>query len=106
MTATWDEASACPADETPGKVMRRQPQQGGGQLVTLTCNQTRCPYHTDGWVVQVRPDNTIPDKIDPRTREKQFTPLQFNSMRREATLAALAEQARSEQRPGYEVPRV
>ena len=102
MSTTWEEASACPADGSPGKVANRKAQPGGGQLVTLTCNQTRCQYHADGWIVQVRPDNTIPDKIDPRTRERLPAPSMSNT-RRDEVLAALERQSVKETRPGSEV---
>lgn len=104
MSTSWDEASSCPNDGSPGKVEHRRPQPGGGQLVTLTCNQTRCQYHKDGWVVQIRPDNTIPDKIDPRTREKAAPAYHFSNTRRDNILAALEQQTRAEQKPGTEVP--
>lgn len=71
--------------------------------MTLVCNQTRCPYHEDGWVVQIRPDNTIPDRIDTRTREKEYTPLYAFNERRSALLGNLQEQLEREQRPGAEV---
>lgn len=103
LSSTWEEASSCPEDGTPGKVQNRRPAPGGGQTVTLICNMTRCPYHSDGWVVSIRPDNTIPDKIDPRTRDKEFTPLQFSNTRRDNVLAALGQQLTNEQKPGAEV---
>jgi len=84
-------------------VESRKPAPGGGQLVTLLCNQTRCQYAADGWIVSIRPDNTIPDKIDPRTRERQFGDMHFSSARRDAIMAALERQTVNEQKPGAEV---
>ena len=103
MSTSWEEASACPSDGSPGKVEHRKPAAGGGQVVTLTCNQTRCPYNVDGWVVSIRPDNTIPDKIDPRTREREYAPLFAAKERRSMILENLQEQMLREQQPGAEV---
>jgi len=104
MSTTWEEASACPDDGTPGKVASRKPVPGGGQVVTVTCNQTRCQYHRDGWLVSIRPDNTIPDKIDPRTRENVMPALITTNTRRDQILAELEAQTRNEQKPGFEIP--
>ena len=103
MSTTWEEASQCPNDGTPGRVASRKGVPGGGQLVTLMCNQTRCQYHTDGWIVSVRPDNTIPDRIDPRTRERQFPDFNFSNTRRDQVLEALGQQTVNEQKSGTEV---
>lgn len=103
MSTTWEEASACPDDGSPGKVAGRKAIPGGGQSVTLTCNLTRCQYHEDGWVVSIRPDNTIPDKIDPRTREKVAPTIFMTNTRRDEAIAALERQVAKEMGPGGEV---
>lgn len=102
MSTSWDEASKCPADGSTGRVVNRR-REGRSQLVTLACTNTRCAYHEDGWVVQIRPDNTIPDPIDPNTREKRFAPTSMAHARRRMVLDALEEQIASETSPGGEV---
>jgi len=104
VSTSWDEASRCPRDgQYQGKVVKRAPQREGGQLITLECPETNCEYHTSGWIVQTRADGSIPDKIDPRTRERRFAPTPMAHARRRAVLDALEEQVASEQRAGSEV---
>jgi hypothetical protein len=103
MVATWDEASRCPRDGFTGKVMSRKGLGGGGQLVSLVCPGDNCEYHEQGWVVQVRPDNTIPDVTPVEQREKHYAPTSMSNQRRRMVLDALEEQAASEMRPGTEV---
>jgi hypothetical protein len=107
MSTTWEEASACPADGTTGKIVGEvQVKRTGpfdppqGKLVTLECQQTRCSYHVMGWTVQVRPDGTVPDKVV--NREKQFPKAQLTEARKQM-LRDLAAQVAEEQKPGVEV---
>lgn len=99
MSTTWEEASSCPRDGAfTGQVVKRKATQEG-QLVTLICPEDNCSYHVDGWVVLIRHDGSIPDKIDPRTREKQFAPLNLRPERQEQVLADLERQIAQETRP-------
>jgi hypothetical protein len=104
MTTSWDEASRCPrGDGFTGKVESRKALPSGGQMVTLVCPGDNCEYHEMGWVVQIRPDNTIPDKLDVNTRERSFAPTAVSHQRRAQVMRALEEQAASEMKPGTEV---
>jgi hypothetical protein len=104
MATTWDEASKCPRDgQFTGKVIQRRNLREGGQLITLECPEDNCEYSTTGWVVQTRPDGSIPDPIDPNTRDKNYAPTSMSHQRRRMVLDALEEQAAAEQRPGTEV---
>jgi hypothetical protein len=106
MTTSWADASLCPRDQAfTGKVTNRKRLPEGGQLVTLVCPENRCEYHEIGWAVQVRPDGTIPDKIDVNTREKNFVRSPMAATRAQAVRDALAEQALNEQQAGFEVQR-
>jgi hypothetical protein len=103
MSSTWEEASKCPRDGAyTGKVInrRRIPE---GQLVTLECPEDNCPYHTDGWIVQLRPDGSIPDPTPAEQREKRFAPTSSSSTRKRLVLDALEEQIALEQKAGGEV---
>lgn len=106
VSTSWEEASSCPNDGTTGKVVSRRTVGREGQLVSLECLQTRCEFHTEGWIVQIRADNTIPDKLDIKTRERQFAPTAMSATRRRAVLDALEEQVSREVKPGAEVPNV
>jgi hypothetical protein len=55
-----------------------------------------------GWVVQIRPDNTIPDKQEVVERPKQFVNT-LSATRKQEIRDALAQQVINEQKPGYEV---
>jgi hypothetical protein len=102
MSTSWDEASQCPDDQFTGKVINRKPIRGQGTLVTLECPNERCQYHETGWVVQVRPDNTIPDKLDLSTREKQYRNTMTEAAKQQVR-DALAQQVLDEMKPGSEV---
>jgi hypothetical protein len=56
-----------------------------------------------GWVVQILPDNTIPDPIDPTTREKQYSFTTNDKIRRRKVLAGLEEQVQRELKAGTEI---
>ena len=104
MSTTWEEASRCPRDgQYQGKVVNRKTIHGGGQLLTLQCPEDNCSFHEDGWIVQTRPDGTIPDKMDPRDRDKRFYKTSMSSARKQMVTDALARQVELEQRPGSEV---
>jgi hypothetical protein len=103
MPTTWDEANRCPEDQYTGIVQSRKSYKGGGQIVTLTCPQTRCQYYEDPWIVQVRPDNTVPDRIDPNERRKANPRPKINQAAAQQARDILAQQVLAEQRPGYEV---
>jgi hypothetical protein len=105
VSTTWDEASKCPEDESTGKVVSRKQQGRAGQLVTLECQLTRCQYHDMGWVILVRPDGTIPDKVEPSQREKTDFDAVLYRQRRARYIEALERQASEETKPGAEVAR-
>ena len=99
MSTTWDEASKCPRDGAyTGIVKTRKTIPGQGQLVELQCPEDHCPFHETGWIVQVRPDGTIPDKAE--VREKQFPKTSSSETRRRAALDLLEEQVQRELRQG------
>jgi hypothetical protein len=102
MTATWDEASRCPRHQLTGKEESRRPMKGGvqgGELITLTCPQDECEYKDVGWIVQVRPDGTIPDAAT--THDKSFDPLPgWRQERGRDTIQNLREEIELSQRPG------
>jgi hypothetical protein len=106
VSTSWDEASACPNDGLTGKVVFRKPiphVEGGGQMITLTCPNERCEYSTAGWIVQTRSDGSIPDKVDPTTRDKNFSKSRMSQTQEQQVRDLLALQAEAETRPGYEI---
>jgi hypothetical protein len=55
-----------------------------------------------GWIVQIRPDNTIPDKQEVTNRPKQFRNTMSEAAKQQVR-DALAQQVVNEQKPGYEI---
>jgi hypothetical protein len=111
VSTSWDEAAKCPEDGSTGKVTgeRALPRsEGGGKLVTLACLLNRCTYSEEsgmGWAVQVRADNTIPDKVDPATREKYLPKASMPESRKQVIRDALAQQVEDEMKAGTEIRR-
>lgn len=107
MTTSWDEASKCPRDGAyTGQVVMRKALKGGqGQLLTLICPETNCPYNKDGWIVQLMPDGTIPNPTPPEQRERIIPKMHFSRERQSRVLDELAAQAEQETRAGAEVRR-
>lgn len=103
MTSSWEDASRCPADQSPGKEQGKRPFNGG-QLITLTCQNTRCEYNDTGWVVQIRPDGTIPE---PTTERDKFFPklAGWQKERARDRIQNLEDQLKHEMLPGGEIRR-
>lgn len=72
--STFEEAKRCPTCTEPGDVESRKPFRGTerylGTLWVFICKNERCPRYERTWVVQVRPDGTIPEPT--LHREKNF----------------------------------
>ena len=69
MTTSWEDARRCPECEEAGQELSRKPgtqSMRGSSIVTLECPKE----HT--WIVQIRPDGTIPDPVKPEDREHYF----------------------------------
>lgn len=67
--STLDAARRCPRCEQPGVEEKRTPQSKGGMTITYGCKNDRCRwFNQPGWVVDVRPDGTIPDPNRHRTK--------------------------------------
>jgi len=106
MASSWEDARRCPSDESPGEIVGRRPasrESGaapGSQLVTLQCKNTRCAYHETPWVVQINPDNTIPDPI---TDREKFFPKLPGGQRARDVVDMLTRQVERETKPGGEI---
>jgi hypothetical protein len=102
MSTTWDEASRCPRHELTGIEQSSKPMKGGvqgGQLITLTCPQEECEYYDVGWIVQIRPDGTIPDAAT--SHDKSFEAMPgWRAERGRDIVQNLQEELRLSQRPG------
>jgi hypothetical protein len=104
VSATWEDASKCPRDgQFTGKVVSRKSLGRDGQLVTLECPEDNCPYHANGWIVQLRADGSIPDPVAAESRERRFLPTPSSSTRKRIVMDALEEQVALEQSKGGEV---
>jgi hypothetical protein len=59
---TFEEASECPKCHHPGKQVGAKPAgQGRGTLITLMCMTAVCPWFETTYVVQRKPDGTVPE---------------------------------------------
>jgi hypothetical protein len=71
---TLEEARRCPTCTEPGDIESRKPFTGAerylGTLWVFVCKNQRCKRYDRTWVVQVRPDGTIPEAT--LHREKNF----------------------------------
>jgi len=69
---TFDEARRCPSCAELGQPAGIRPTENRrqGKLHIFKCQNERCEKFDRDWVVQVRPDGTIPDPI--LNREKSF----------------------------------
>jgi hypothetical protein len=82
---------------------KRGTSLAGSKIVTLECVETVCPIGT--WIVQIRPDGTIPE---PTTdRDKQYAPLENWQLDRGKTMVEniLERQLEAEQKRGAEITR-
>lgn len=69
---TFDEARRCPECNELGQPagVRAMENRRQGQLHVFKCQNERCKKHDRDWIVQVRPDGTIPEPTT--NREKNF----------------------------------
>lgn len=71
--ATLEEATRCPKCDEPGAKTETRPADRGGKIYTYECRNERCRWFGDGgWIVQVNPDGTIPER---KKGPKEFSPL-------------------------------
>lgn len=70
--ATFEEAQKCPKCSTPGEISaERSLPRSKDKLVTLICKNSTCKWFNTTYVVQRRPDGSVPDP-DTRPRVKDF----------------------------------
>jgi endogenous inhibitor of DNA gyrase (YacG/DUF329 family) len=96
--ATVEEAMKCPKCGNTGVELHRThirpkrgplgiPETSGGTLRTIQCQTKLCRWYEQTYVIQVRPDNTVPDP-DLRPRQKQYPPMATNEQAKNMTEAA------------------
>jgi hypothetical protein len=104
MSTTWDDASKCPSGDGYAGVIESRKSFEGGQIVSLQCPATRCEFNVAGWIVQIRPDNTIPDRVTANERRASNGPrAKINQAAAQRARDMLAQQVLEEQKPGKEV---
>jgi len=68
---TLEETQRCTTCLFPGKVvqtMRPPHLPRGAKVLVVACDNNRCKFHEERWLVQVNPDGTIPEyKKGPKT---------------------------------------
>jgi hypothetical protein len=103
VSSSWTEASKCPADGAQGVKSGESRGNDGSRLITVICPENRCHYHEMGWIVQIRRDGSIPDPIDPKTREKNYPAVQADIQRSRRIRDNLERQLGVETKPGGEI---
>jgi hypothetical protein len=70
----YEQATRCPKCDQPGKLASTNTVPGhlGTQVESWTCVNEACSWFTTGWIVQINPDGTIPDRT---AGPKQYAPL-------------------------------
>lgn len=77
---TLEEARRCPKCEDPGAdagAMAVPPGPGvtrGAKLLKFTCDNIRCKWYGEIWMVQVNPDGTIPPPTTTRRNSLRALP--------------------------------
>jgi hypothetical protein len=71
---TFEEAKRCPKCQVPGMEVREQKlAENKGKVHFIECINPVCKWFQTSWMVQVRPDGTIPDMTkDTDTGERSF----------------------------------
>lgn len=97
---TLEEAGRCPKCKEPGRHEGdRQLESARAKLKVFRCENARCKWHGETWIVQVNANGTIPPAT--LTRPKQFKPLEDDGGR---TLRAVEKQLGLETGGGGELP--
>lgn len=76
MDTTFEEAKRCPKCEQPGQETGRISVKDtsvlpGTKVATIRCDNSRCKWQGESWIVQVNPDGTIPP-AKTTGREKRY----------------------------------
>ncbi len=74
--ATLEEAKICPRCSEPGRLSHEHKFRSGKKVITFMCDNERCRWYSTGWLVQVNPDGTIPERV---AGAKQFEKLDRNA---------------------------
>jgi hypothetical protein len=116
---TYEEAKRCPKCKQPGRLKSVEnplvsPEdrtrfgiQRGAKVETYVCINERCRWFETGWVVQLNPDGSIPDRTQALAKDKQYPALPgwaakpaetvINDLRRMAQEEEEAQMRRTEQ---------
>jgi hypothetical protein len=70
--STYEKATRCPKCTLPGILTKTHAGVGGAKVESWTCDNERCKWYTTGWIIQINPDGSIPER---RPGPKQFEPL-------------------------------
>lgn len=100
-TASWEEASRCPKCDNQGvKVAEIRLDRHQGKSITLECQHELCRWYKQRWIVQVKPDGSIPVRNNQRG-ESAFPKLRESSELAQQARDALAQLGNAaEVRPG------
>ena len=76
----------------------------GSKIITLQCQNIRCEFFEQEWIVQILPDGTIPDPV--KERDKQFHAIpNWQVAKGQLLVENLQDQIAYEQKRGTEIDR-
>ena len=59
-TATWEVAVRCPKCDQPGRDTGHVPDDHGGKIYSIMCENSACAWFETNWAILVQADGTIP----------------------------------------------
>ncbi len=59
-TATWEVAVRCPKCDQPGRDTGHVPDDHGGKIYSIMCENASCVWFETNWAILVQADGTIP----------------------------------------------
>jgi len=90
---TIDEAKRCPKCGNAGEESGNHRGPRGSRVYTFICKNETCRWFDTGWLVQVKPDGTIPER---EPGEKEFPAMPDFDVNKERTEEAIKRQVEQE----------
>lgn len=106
MSASWEDARRCyeckMVGAEKGRSAGRTGVMRGSTIITLECKNSRCSNNNTPWIVQIRPDGSIPEPTLDREKEFQIVPSHIKERGRRI-VEGLEAQVASELEEGTEI---
>lgn len=101
-TVSFDEAAKCPKCKHTGETVSQRPAQtGNGTVFTLECKNKVCPWYETTWIVQRKPDGTVPirDEGPMDERERMFPKVREGEKLAEMVLEQISKEETVDESP-------